>query len=116
MGDMTVDWRHEKGAKLVAVPNYWCDYAGGPPDGSLRGVFAYDYLGRRVSQVVESYDTGSGTWTVVAYTKYISAGWLMLMELDGLSSDAVLRRNTWGRDLAGQAGSWGVYCGVDIRR
>ncbi len=58
-----------------------------------------------MSQYVEGYDAGSDTWTPVAYTKYIWSGWLMLMELDGLSSDAVLRRNTWGLDLAGQAGN-----------
>ncbi len=48
--------------------------------------FEYDYFGRRVSQVVESYDTGTQTWTPVAYAKYIWCGWLMLMELDGLQN------------------------------
>jgi len=31
-------------------------------------------------------------------------GWLLLLELDGTDSDAVLRKTTWGLDVAGQNG------------
>jgi len=41
---------------------------------------------------------------IVADTKYVWAGWLVLLELDGTDSDAVLRKYTWGLDVAGQNG------------
>jgi RHS repeat-associated protein len=70
--------------------------------GDARVSFAYDYLGRRVLKVVEQYD--GSTWTETARRKFIWSGWLMLMELDGLDSDAVVRSYTWGLDLAGLNG------------
>ncbi len=82
-----------------------------PDAGDLQAEFAYDYLGRRTVQTVSSW-TGSA-WTVVSETKYVWAGWLMLMELDGLSdcstpgapTECVVRKYTWGLDLAGQTGN-----------
>ena len=32
-------------------------------------------------------------------------GWILLMELDGLNSNAVLRQYAWGLDLSGQNGN-----------
>jgi RHS repeat-associated protein len=75
--------------------------------GDARVSFAYDYLGRRVLKVVEEYD--GSTWTETARRKFIWSGWLMLMELDcgtGVPpvNDAVVRKYTWGLDLAGLNG------------
>jgi RHS repeat-associated protein len=42
--------------------------------------------------------------TPTLHRKFIWSGWLMLMELDGLDSDAVVRKYTWGLDLAGLNG------------
>jgi hypothetical protein len=78
-----------------------------PQSGDRRVAFVYDYLGRRVLKVVEEYDGAS--WSETARRKFVWSGWLMLVELDcgtGVPpvSDAVMRQNTWGLDLAGQAG------------
>jgi RHS repeat-associated protein len=41
--------------------------------------------------------------------RYLYDGWLLLMELDGLNNNAVLRRYTWGLDLSGSLhGAGGV--------
>jgi RHS repeat-associated protein len=79
--------------------------------GDARVSFAYDYLGRRVLKVVEQYD--GSTWAETARRKFIWSGWLMLMELDcgtGVPpvDDAVVRKYTWGLDLAGLTGSMGL--------
>jgi RHS repeat-associated protein len=74
-----------------------------PQSGNLRVAFVYDYLGRRVLKVVEEYDGAS--WSETARRKFVWSGWLMLVEIDASGeADAVLRQNTWGLDLAGQAG------------
>ncbi len=85
------------------------DSADGPPDGSLRALFAYDYLGRRVSKVVEIYNAGTQTWTPSSRTVYVWAGWLLLAELEpdvlpNPTTCNLLRSYTWGLDLAGQNG------------
>ncbi len=62
--------------------------------------FAYDHMGRRVLKRVWTYTAGS--WgNPTAETKYVYDGWRVIMELDGLNSDAVTRRFTWGLDLSG---------------
>jgi RHS repeat-associated protein len=35
----------------------------------------------------------------------VNGGWLLLLELDGLDDNAVVRKYTWGLDLAGQSGA-----------
>jgi hypothetical protein len=37
--------------------------------------------------------------------RFVWSGWLMLMELDALDDNAVLKKYTWGLDLAGLSGS-----------
>jgi len=65
--------------------------------------FGYDYRGRRVRKTVYTYNgTSETSWVQTGDTKYVWAGWLLLLELDGTDSDAVLRKYTWGLDLAGQ--------------
>ncbi len=62
----------------------------------------YNYLGRRVGKTV--YNWSGSAWQVVASHKFIWTGWMLLMELDGLSNDAVVQTYTWGLDLAGLNG------------
>jgi hypothetical protein len=83
-----------------------------PQAGDKRVEFAYDYLGRRVEKRVSTWNKYSNPpdWEVTLKRRFLWAGggtggWLMLMELDGLDDNAVLRKHTWGLDLAGQAGS-----------
>jgi len=71
-----------------------------PDDGATRVSFAYDYLGRRVWKQTETY-TGE-VWGVSAVRKYVWDGWRMLLEMDG--DGTILRKYSWGLDLAGQAG------------
>jgi len=66
--------------------------------------FGYDYMGRRVRKTVYTYKGTSETWVQTGDVKYVWAGWLLLLELDGTDSDAVLRKYTWGLDVAGQNG------------
>jgi RHS repeat-associated protein len=73
----------------------------------------YDYLGRRVLKVVEAYDGSS--WSETARRKFVWSGWLMLVEIDASGeTDAVLRQNTWGLDLAGQNGGGIAYAAGGI--
>ena len=70
--------------------------------------FAYDHMGRRVLKRVWTYTAGS--WgNPTAETKYVYDGWRVIMELDGLNSDAVTRKFTWGLDLSGSVeGAGGI--------
>jgi hypothetical protein len=90
----------------------------GPPDdmtpvnGTKQASYAYDYLGRRIWKQVETYQGTypNGSWVVTEQRKFVYAGtgtggWLMLMELNALQSNAVVRKYTWGLDLAGQNGA-----------
>jgi len=74
-----------------------------PSAASKKLVFTYDYMGRRVRKQV--YDWISSAWSLSKDTKFVYDGWNLLLELNGLSSDAVLRKYTWGLDLSGQGGN-----------
>jgi RHS repeat-associated protein len=64
--------------------------------------YTYDYLGRRVEAKTYVYTTN---WnTLVRHRKFVWDGWKLLAELNGLSSNAVVRKYTWGLDLAGLNG------------
>ena len=65
-------------------------------------------MGRRVLKRVWTYTAGS--WgNPTAETKYVYDGWRVIMELDGLNSDAVTRKFTWGLDLSGSVeGAGGI--------
>jgi len=81
-----------------------------PQAGDKKLLFAYDYLGRRIEKQVFDWDDQAADWqaTPSVQRKFVwggtdAGGWLMLMELDG--SDNLVRKYTWGLDLAGQHGS-----------
>jgi RHS repeat-associated protein len=84
----------------------------GPPlAGAKRATYAYDYLGRRIEKKVYTWQTTPppAQWVLTEHRRFVWAGtgtggWLMLMELNGLNNNAVLRQYTWGLDLAGQSG------------
>jgi len=71
----------------------------------MKLVFTYDYMGRRVRKQVYSYSAGAWNSTPTTDRKFVYDGWNLLLELNGLSSDAVLRKYAWGLDLSGQSGS-----------
>jgi RHS repeat-associated protein len=84
----------------------------GPPlAGAKRAEYAYDYMGRRIEKKVYTWQTTPppAQWVLTEHRRFVWAGtgtgaWLMLMELDGLNHNAVVRKYTWGLDLAGQTG------------
>jgi RHS repeat-associated protein len=81
--------------------------AGTPQIGDKMLTFVYDYLGRRVEKKVYTFVTGNPShWSTTAspHLRFVWGGWLMLAELNGASSNAVVRKYTWGLDLAGLNG------------
>ena len=67
--------------------------------------FKYDYLGRRVRKQVFDWDPNAEQWetTPSLDRRFVWYNWLMLLELDG--DNEIVRKYTWGLDLAGQNGS-----------
>jgi len=61
--------------------------------------FQYDFLGRRVTKKVYSYNDG---WVPEYTRKFIWAGWLLQAETDG--DDKLIRSYVWGRDVSGGVG------------
>ncbi|MFO0838802.1 MAG: RHS repeat-associated core domain-containing protein [Phycisphaerae bacterium] len=82
-----------------------------PASGHKKLVFDYDYMSRRVRKRAydwnQALNGGLGDWnsTPSVDRKCIYDGWNALVELNGLSSDAVVRRYLWGLDLSGLNGS-----------
>ncbi len=79
-------------------------------NGSQKAEYAYDSLGRRVQRKVWTCtdpNTTPATWALSEHRKYVWAGWLLLLELDGAGGMGVppVRKYTWGLDLAGQNGA-----------
>jgi RHS repeat-associated protein len=65
----------------------------------------YDYLGRRIEKrVYDVPDIQPLHWDLVEVRRFVWSGWLVLMELDGLHNNQVLKKYTWGPDLAGSVG------------
>lgn len=77
--------------------------------------YRYDHLGRRVERKVYAWNTSGRAWSTTPseHVKYVwgpggqPGQWLVLMELDGLNSNAALKKYAWGLDLAGLSGSVG---------
>lgn len=67
----------------------------------LKIEYDYDSQGRRIRS---SHFTSSGTTTPASQTLFIFNGWKCVAELNALSSNQVIRKYTWGLDLAGDAG------------
>jgi hypothetical protein len=69
---------------------------------AVREQYGYDYLGRRVFKQVDIFVSGNPV--TIEKRRFIWDGWKLLEELNGKSSDAVVRKYTWGLDLAGLNG------------
>ncbi|MBK9126261.1 MAG: RHS repeat-associated core domain-containing protein [Phycisphaerales bacterium] len=78
-----------------------------PAAGDVKVEYAYDYLGRRIERRKYTWQTANppASWTLAESTRYVWSDWLLLMELDGLQGNAVLRKYTWGLDLSGLNGA-----------
>jgi hypothetical protein len=71
-------------------------------EGDHRVDFVYDYMGRRVRKVVEEHN--GSAWVKELDRRFVYYNWLLLLELDGLNGNAIVRKYAWGLDLAGQSG------------
>jgi RHS repeat-associated protein len=77
-----------------------------PTASKLRLGFTYDYMGRRMSKKVESFDGSS--WTTIVSNVFVYDGWNLIAELNGTNS-TLIRAYTWGTDLSGtMQGAGGV--------
>ena len=80
-------------------------YSAFPQAGDKKVTFKYDYLNRRVEKNV--YDWTGSAWSATPsqVRRFVYAGHLLLMEVDG--GNNIVRKYSWGLDLAGQAGGRG---------
>jgi len=78
-----------------------------PVNGDKKLEFVYDYMNRRVRKEVYIY---AGGWpgTPDEDWRFVYDRWNVVLVLDGLSSNAVTRKYTWGLDLSGQRGNSSV--------
>ncbi|GAG23747.1 unnamed protein product, partial [marine sediment metagenome] len=89
-----------------------------PQAGDKKVELAYDYMGRRIEKKVYDWNDQAGDWeaTPSLHRKFVwggtggssASGWLLLLELDCGTGDppveTVVRKYTWGLDLAGMSG------------
>jgi RHS repeat-associated protein len=68
--------------------------------------FVYDYMGRRVRKTASTY--GSSGWAADSDEMFAYDGWNVVLVLNALSSNAMVRQYTWGLDLSGQSGQMSV--------
>ena len=72
-------------------------------------MLVYDYLGRRVEKAVYAWDPNAAdcSETPELRRRFVYYNWLLLLELDATDPEdvTILRKYTWGLDLAGQAGT-----------
>ena len=71
---------------------------------SKKCTFVYDYLNRRVQKETYGYYSnghGGYNWFTDTRERYVYDGWNVVLTLNGLSSNAITRKCTWGLDLSG---------------
>ena len=83
--------------------------AGTPASGDKKLVFKYDYLNRRVEKLVYAWDPNqgdNGDWATTASLdrRFMYHDRLLLLELDGLDSNARVRKYAWGAGTDGKLG------------
>lgn len=81
-----------------------------PPANDKRARYTYDFRGRRVRSWTETWSGSAWAFTTGGSSpdrdiRYVRDDWLLVEELDGANGNAVLRKYTWGLDLAGLNGS-----------
>ena len=80
-------------------------------------IFTYDYLNRRVRKVVYAWDPEegeSGDWSATAELdlRFMYHERLLLLELDGLDSNAKVRKYVWGPGSHGRLGGLNSLLGM----
>ena len=76
-----------------------------PAQARRRLEFEYDYLERRISKTVKTWDGSAYVWQ--SQSKYLYDGWNLVGEFD--SNNSLIRSYQWGLDLSGSSeGAGGV--------
>ncbi len=70
----------------------------GPAGSKLWLNFSYDYQGRRVTKLVQSFN--GSMWAVTDSNKFAYDGWNLIADLNG-TNNAVIQVYMWGSDLSG---------------
>ncbi len=93
------------------VSEYWWDGENrlvlvlpvNPTPASLAIEYWYDYMGRRVRKLVYPRLADNSGWGLVAVVdqRFVYDGWNVILVLNGLDSNQVQRKYTWGLDLSG---------------
>jgi len=79
---------------------------GTPVNNDKKLEYEYDYMGRRVEKI---YSKHNGTdWVVQTNRRFVYDEWNVVLLLNGASSNALIRKLTWGLDLSGLAGNGSV--------
>ncbi len=96
-----------------------------PGEGAKYCQYDYDYMNRRIRKRTYNWDPSAnnneGAWETSpsADTRFVYDGWNLLMEIDALNSNAILRKYTWGLDLSGTmqgaGGIGGLLAAYDSR-
>ena len=72
------------------------------PTERMRIEFRDDFMGRRIEKAVYPGASGGGySSTADSITRFIYDGWLLMAELDGKNSNALILSYTWSRDVSG---------------
>lgn len=67
--------------------------------------FEYDYMSRRIRKYTYAWTGSAWATTIAEETHFVYDGWNLVQELNGRSSNTLLRQYTWGLDLSGQSGN-----------
>lgn len=118
-GNLTSDERwfytYDSENRLYTMETRAAAYGIGVPRRKLE--FGYDYLGRRFSKKVYSWNSTSASWLLTSHLNFVYDGWNLIAELDALSNNAIIKRYYWGLDLSGTdggaGGAGGLYAMVD---
>ena len=63
--------------------------------------FAYDDIGRRVQKRTWLWNTSSNSYQTATNILFVSDSWNLVLELDGVNANAILRDYLWGSDISG---------------
>lgn len=105
-GKWEYTWDAENRLTAVQTRSDLMAPAGPLPESQWRRlVFAYDYMGRRISK--EDCQWVSGGWKPHAERRFLYDGWNLVAEIDG-TTGGVIARHTWGLDVGGAVDGGGV--------
>jgi RHS repeat-associated protein len=99
--DATYEYTWDAENRLVVVEPF--------DDDGVKLVFDYDYMSRRIRKRVYTWNVSTADWNTEPQSdhRFVYDGWNVVLVLNGLSSNAVKTKHTWGLDLSGLSGDTG---------